>query len=151
MVPLIRTDKMLRLLANFSSIFFPFYQYLWMFFELKIWSMVENNTQFIWVSVKIMNDISLKFTDFPVFGVHFLWLFPDWKMPLNFSSPNRNADFRWSLGAHVSVHFISFHAIFSENFAITVSVTVNSCAVITKGLFYSFHHGQCSVWLLPCE
>ena len=103
--PLLQTDKIPWLFPDFSSIFchFPVF-FNALFFQLKTWSILANNTQFISISLKI----SIIFiSSFPVFCVIFPdfssllkipWLFPDWKMPSHFfrfsrfSSPSGNPD-----------------------------------------------------------
>ena len=98
--PLFRTDKIpliFQYFFPFSSIFFQFPQYFFkcLCFKLKTWSILANNTQLIYISLIILNDIYLKCSHFYSILCDFPWLFPDWKMPSHFSrfsSPSGNPE-----------------------------------------------------------
>ena len=63
-------------LSDISSIFFQKFFNGLFFFKLKTRSILANNTQLILISLKIMNNICLRFPDFSSTWCDFPWLFP---------------------------------------------------------------------------
>ena len=65
---------------------FPFFQYSFnvLSFKLKTWSILSNNTQLIWISLKISNNIYLKISHFSSILFHFPWLFQSVQNSLTF-------------------------------------------------------------------